>query len=149
MKLGFLTLISVLMLGGISCTKSQVGANPVLGGIASGGCALEKVAEIDLAATVTKSTGCTGTAAIQADITKLLGNIGFCRLVDAAQAQKASGTLSTRGVMASLLCTPVINGLTGLFTASLNPEYGCPATPAGDIAKLQLMAITACQLLPY
>jgi hypothetical protein len=147
-KISVAIVLLSLMLVGSACTKSQVAASPVLTAIASTGCKEEIQVELDAAQLATNVTGCTGTAAIQADITKLFANIGFCRLVTVAQEQAASN-VKANGPVASLLCAPVLNGLTGLFTSALNPAYACPAQPVGDMAKLQAAIIALCTALPY
>ncbi len=141
MKIVLSAMILVLC-GGCSWFQSA-SVQSVLQNVALGGCVAETNAIAAAAKSISSTLQCANVAAVQADLTKVVGNLNLCKLVSVAPA----GSVQLKGVMANMLCPLVASGVVGGATMLIPPAWGCVASTAASSVQANL--ISACELIPY
>ena len=133
---------SVFVFTGCSWFQSA-SVKAALQNVALGGCQAETNAIGAAAQKIAVVFQCANVAAIQADVTKFIGNLNVCNLV----APAAQGSVQMKGAIANMLCPLVSSAAIGFATQSIPASWGCTASVAADQVKAAL--ISACELIPY
>ncbi len=134
----------LFMATGCSWFKSA-SVQAVIKNIELGGCTMETNAITAAAQSISNTLQCANVAAVQADLTKAIGNLNICKIV--AQATATPGSVQMKGLIANLICPLASSAVVGFATQAVPAGWGCTVSTAADQVKGALTA--ACELIPY